>query len=177
MLTKALLCARRRAGLTCRSVQLTQHNSPHPTRLFRSSAFSRGNNNDDDDMYKIQVPPIPQEKLTITFSTSSGPGGQNVNKVNTRAELRFNVREADWIPEEMLERFMELHKSRIVKVQIFTTPTTLILDFLYFTIPSFCVFSHSTGTFLICTPSLEKWSSCPKDFEYSLKISRIAWIS
>lgn len=31
------------------------------------------------------------QELTITFSHSSGPGGQNVNKVATRAQLRWNV--------------------------------------------------------------------------------------
>jgi ribosome-associated protein len=31
------------------------------------------------------------KEFKITFSRSSGPGGQNVNKVNTRVELRFNV--------------------------------------------------------------------------------------
>ena len=39
---------------------------------------------------------IPADKLEFNFTKSSGPGGQNVNKVNTRAELRFNVIEAEW---------------------------------------------------------------------------------
>ena len=39
---------------------------------------------------------IPIDRLEFNFSRSSGPGGQNVNKVNTKAELRFNVHEADW---------------------------------------------------------------------------------
>ncbi len=34
---------------------------------------------------------IPAGELRFTASKSSGPGGQNVNKVNTRIELRFNV--------------------------------------------------------------------------------------
>lgn len=32
-------------------------------------------------------------------------GGQNVNKVNTKAQLRFHVKSADWIPTEAKERF------------------------------------------------------------------------
>ena len=37
---------------------------------------------------------IPLSELTFTFDRSPGPGGQNVNKLNTRAELRFNLRES-----------------------------------------------------------------------------------
>jgi ribosome-associated protein len=59
------------------------------------------------------VPKIPKERLDIKFVCSPGPGGQNVNKVATKAELRFVVSEADWIPEPIRERFQELHKNRI----------------------------------------------------------------
>jgi len=34
---------------------------------------------------------IPESELIFSASKSSGPGGQNVNKVNTRAEIRFNI--------------------------------------------------------------------------------------
>lgn len=34
---------------------------------------------------------IPVEGLSFTFTRSSGPGGQNVNKVNTRVTLRFDL--------------------------------------------------------------------------------------
>lgn len=34
---------------------------------------------------------IPQEELTIRYQTSSGPGGQNVNKTATRAVVQFHV--------------------------------------------------------------------------------------
>jgi ribosome-associated protein len=34
---------------------------------------------------------IPDAELVFTSSRSSGPGGQNVNKVSTRVELRFNI--------------------------------------------------------------------------------------
>lgn len=33
---------------------------------------------------------IPEDELTIAFARSGGPGGQNVNKVSSKAELRWN---------------------------------------------------------------------------------------
>ncbi|KAF8963173.1 RF-1 domain-containing protein [Flammula alnicola] len=40
---------------------------------------------------------IPRELVELSFSRSSGPGGQNVNKVNTKATLRCSLNES-WIP-------------------------------------------------------------------------------
>ena len=34
---------------------------------------------------------IPESEVSFTFSRSGGPGGQNVNKVSTRVELRFDI--------------------------------------------------------------------------------------
>ncbi|XP_073722737.1 large ribosomal subunit protein mL62 [Misgurnus anguillicaudatus] len=48
-----------------------------------------------------QLSHIPVDKLKITYSRSSGPGGQHVNKVSTKAEVRFHVQTAQWIPEEV----------------------------------------------------------------------------
>lgn len=42
-----------------------------------------------------------------------GPGGQNVNKVNTKAEIRFVVEDADWIPSEVRKRLMEYQMNKI----------------------------------------------------------------
>lgn len=39
-------------------------------------------------------------ELSFNFSRSSGPGGQNVNKVNTRVELRFNIEESKLLKDE-----------------------------------------------------------------------------
>jgi ribosome-associated protein len=46
---------------------------------------------------------IPREKLTIRFARSGGPGGQNVNRVETKVEVRFVLAEADWIPPKLKE--------------------------------------------------------------------------
>ena len=47
---------------------------------------------------------IPRTKITAAFSRSSGAGGQNVNKVNTKAELRFCVEDADWMDDHTKAR-------------------------------------------------------------------------
>lgn len=51
---------------------------------------------------------IPPDELRMAFSRSSGPGGQNVNKVESRVELRWNVAESAALSERdrswLLER-------------------------------------------------------------------------
>lgn len=50
---------------------------------------------------------IPINQLKITYSRSSGPGGQNVNCVDTKVDLRFHVATVDWISDETKKRFNE----------------------------------------------------------------------
>eukprot|EP01080_Neovahlkampfia_damariscottae_P011221 gene11221-4043_t len=44
---------------------------------------------------------------------SSGPGGQNVNKVNTKVLLKFHIESADWITEHIKKRLNELYPNKI----------------------------------------------------------------
>lgn len=44
--------------------------------------------------------------VSVTYSRSSGPGGQNVNKLDTKVDLRFHVETAQWIPEAVRERIL-----------------------------------------------------------------------
>ncbi|KAL3765480.1 hypothetical protein ACHAWO_009325 [Cyclotella atomus] len=57
--------------------------------------------------------PIPEESLEISFARSSGAGGQNVNKLNTKVELRFHVDTASWLPLEVRERLKINEANRI----------------------------------------------------------------
>ncbi len=52
-------------------------------------------------------------ELTIGFIRSSGPGGQNVNKVSTAAQLRFDLRGSPSLPEGLKTRAARLAGSRL----------------------------------------------------------------
>jgi ribosome-associated protein len=56
---------------------------------------------------------VPRERLQTAFSRSSGPGGQNVNKLNTKAEVRFKLDEAEWMAPDVRERFREQYAAFI----------------------------------------------------------------
>ena len=57
---------------------------------------------------------IKESELRLSFIRSRGPGGQNVNKVSTAVQLRYNIVKAD-IPEDIKERFCEQYKNKISK--------------------------------------------------------------
>lgn len=56
---------------------------------------------------------IPIDKVKMSFSRSSGAGGQNVNKLNTKAELRFHIESADWLSEVCKKQLVEQHPNKI----------------------------------------------------------------
>ena len=56
---------------------------------------------------------IPDNEFEWSFSRSSGPGGQNVNKVSSKATLFWNVVESPCLPEVIRQRFMEAFPNKI----------------------------------------------------------------
>lgn len=58
---------------------------------------------------------IPEGKIEKRFSRSSGPGGQNVNKVNSKAEIRFNVYEADWLSSRAKRNILQKYSNSVNK--------------------------------------------------------------
>lgn len=56
---------------------------------------------------------IPPEQLQFTFARSSGPGGQNVNKVNTKAVLRWQPAASPQLPPDVCQRFLQRYARRI----------------------------------------------------------------
>jgi len=55
---------------------------------------------------------IPDSELTETFVRASGPGGQNVNKVSTAVQLRFDVAHSPSLPGDVRRRLLALAGKR-----------------------------------------------------------------
>ncbi len=58
---------------------------------------------------------IDESELSETFVRASGPGGQNVNKVSTAVQLRFDVRHSPSLPNDVAVRLMRLAGKRLTK--------------------------------------------------------------
>ncbi|HVS03348.1 MAG TPA: alternative ribosome rescue aminoacyl-tRNA hydrolase ArfB [Thermoanaerobaculia bacterium] len=56
---------------------------------------------------------VPGSELTFETSRSSGPGGQNVNKVESRVTLRWAVRDSSALDDEQKQRILERLATRI----------------------------------------------------------------
>jgi ribosome-associated protein len=56
---------------------------------------------------------IPIEEFEFTYARSGGPGGQNVNKVNSKAILRWSVTTSPSLPEAVRQRFLQKFSSRL----------------------------------------------------------------
>jgi len=58
---------------------------------------------------------IPAEEFAWSYARSSGPGGQNVNKVNSKAVLRWNPHLSPALPDPIRERFVTRYGSRLTE--------------------------------------------------------------
>lgn len=56
---------------------------------------------------------IPEDELEERFVRSSGPGGQNVNKVASAVELRFDVRASATLPDDVRDRLLVRRDRRM----------------------------------------------------------------
>jgi ribosome-associated protein len=58
---------------------------------------------------------LDETELEESFVRSSGPGGQNVNKLSTAVQLRFDVRRSPSLPNDVAIRLMRLAGKRMTK--------------------------------------------------------------
>ena len=58
---------------------------------------------------------LDEREIEESFVRSSGPGGQNVNKLSTAVQLRFDVRRSPSLPNDVAIRLMRLAGSRLTK--------------------------------------------------------------
>ena len=58
---------------------------------------------------------VPDEEVVFTTSRSGGPGGQNVNKLETRVTLRFDLAGSSVLSEEQKARLQERLATRVTK--------------------------------------------------------------
>lgn len=58
---------------------------------------------------------IPEEEIAFSFVRASGPGGQNVNKVSSAVELRFDVAASPSLPDGVKARLARLAGRRLTR--------------------------------------------------------------
>jgi len=58
---------------------------------------------------------IDESELQMDYVRATGPGGQNVNKVATAVQLRFNVLQSKSLPEEVKARLIKLAGKRMTQ--------------------------------------------------------------
>lgn len=59
--------------------------------------------------------PVPESEIQIDFARSGGPGGQNVNKTETKAQLRWNIEASHAFSDSQKARLKKALEKRLTK--------------------------------------------------------------
>lgn len=89
--------------------------------MFKTGPMRRGHRL--ESMENLIIQPglvIGSDCLTETFSRSSGPGGQNVNKLNTRVSLSLDIPACMALSDEQKQRLLHVLKNRVDKSGVLT---------------------------------------------------------
>ena len=86
-----------------------------PNMLWRSDELEEldGEAMGEDGLRIDETVVIPERDLTWSAARASGPGGQNVNKVASKVELRFDLAGTEALPERVKERLRTLATRRL----------------------------------------------------------------
>ncbi|KAI8817922.1 peptidyl-tRNA hydrolase domain protein [Fimicolochytrium jonesii] len=113
-----------RLGSACQGPRIVSHYIPSILRraafqpvasCLRYSTAKESEFNAQEWLSTFSRETIPRDQFEISFARSGGPGGQNVNKVNTKVDMRFALKTATWLPEEVKANLRTKHSNRITK--------------------------------------------------------------
>lgn len=66
---------------------------------------------------------IPSDEIEITFVRSSGPGGQNVNKKNSKAQIRWNMEQSKVLTPEQKDKLRQKLRISVEGYMVVTAQT------------------------------------------------------